>query len=160
MDSLTISIAALVVSVVVALWNAYRYVRWERPVIRVKGSQWTDLRDPRGPRAGFETEIVNTGDHSTQIVRVYWEVDHEALGLRPHEARHGGGVYESLFENEEDSRIPAVPFALARHDRRGWTFTMPMHIGDGAYVRARPVVEYGSRRGISRAKGRWAQWTG
>jgi hypothetical protein len=150
---------ALVVSLLTASWTAWRAWRWDRPVISVAGKQWIGGRGTsRGNDiAGFSIEVINTGNQATQIVCVYWQIDRgNGMDIR-FAASHGGGGIDSLFEAPEWAKTPQLPFTLERYERRAWDFEMSL---DGvkeqeSILRARPVVEFTSRKKTEFARGKW-----
>ncbi|MCU1416112.1 MAG: hypothetical protein JWP32_286 [Schumannella sp.] len=128
-------------------------------MVSVSGEQWTGERSTAPGRriAGFSIEVVNTGNQATQIVSAYWQID-RGDGVDIHfTASHGGGGIDSLFGAPDHANAPILPFSLERYDRRAWDFEMSL---DGirdpeTIVRARPVVQFTSRKKIELAYGPW-----
>jgi hypothetical protein len=150
---------AFVVSLLTAGWTAWRAWRWDRPVITVAGKQWIGERSTaRGNTiAGFSIEVINTGNQATQIVSAYWQIDRgNDMEIR-FSASHGGGGIDSLFEAPEWAKAPKPPFTIERYERREWDFEMSL---DGIkeqenILRARPVVQFTSRKKTEFACGKW-----
>lgn len=150
----------LVVSIATAGWTAYRVFRWDKPVVSVTGTQWIggSSSAPKAQHAGFSIEIYNTGNQATQVLSAAWQID-RGNGLIIHfKAVHGGGGIASLFKTPESAPpAPDLPFTLGRYEHREWEFQMPL---DGiaepeGIVRARPMVEYTSRKMRQVAYGAW-----
>ena len=150
---------ALVVSLLTAGWTALRAWRWDRPVVSISGEQWIGERStvPGRRIAGFSLEVVNTGNQTTQIITAYWQID-RGNGVDIHlTASHGGGGIDSLFNAPDHANAPALPFELERYGRCSWDFEMSL---DGvqkqeAIIRARPVVQFTSRKKTEFAYGAW-----
>lgn len=128
-------------------------------MVSVAGEQWIGERStvPGRRIAGFSIEVVNTGNQATQIISAYWQID-RGDGLNVHfTASHGGGGADSLFNAPEHAKEPVLPFSLERYGRCAWDFEMSL---DGVLeperiLRARPVVQFTSRKKTELAYGPW-----
>lgn len=153
-----VSTIALALSLASAAAAAYLYLRWNRPVLVVTGTQWiTAAQHPSQSRAGFSIEITNVGNQSTQVLDAYWEVDRgDGLDFR-FNAKHGGGGIESLFKSDQQRSDPTYPFTLSRNEQRAWEFSLELapFQDQASMVRCRPVVEYVSRKHSTIARGAW-----
>ncbi|WP_146073357.1 hypothetical protein [Cryobacterium sp. N22] len=150
---------ALLVSLATAGWTAWRAWRWDRPVIEVTGEQWLGQRStaPGQHIAGFSMEVVNTGNISTQVIAAFWQIDRgDGIDVR-FTASHGGGGFESFFTPPDHASAPELPFPLDRYHRRAWDFEMSLEgIREQETIRrARPGVQYTSRRKTEYAYGDW-----
>ena len=150
---------ALVVSLLTASWTIWRAWRWERPVISVTGEQWNGERSaaPGIRIAGFSIAVVNTGNQATQIIAAYWEIDRGNGADIRFAASHGGGGIESLFSAPGHANAPTLPFTLERYERRAWDFEMSLQgiREQEDIIRARPVVQFTSRKRTEYAHGAW-----
>lgn len=151
---------ALLVSLGTAAWTGYRALRWDRPVVSVSGMQWIggSSHAPGAERAGFSLVVFNTGNQTTQIIDAAWQIDRgNGVDIRL-KAVHGGGGPESLFQAPGDaSTAPSLPFTLGRYDRSAWEFDMLLTwlAEPEGIIRARPMVEYTSRKKSQLAYGPW-----
>lgn len=153
---------ALVVSLATAAWTAYRAIRWSRPVISVSGVQSINGHSQAPDRkfVGFSIEIANTGDHATQIIKAYWQIDVGDAGehrLMASDAvkRIEGSKWALVLQS--DKPAPPFPFTIERYESREWEWEIPwenLRRYDNAR-RARPVVEYMTRKKRTRAYGPW-----
>lgn len=113
---------------------------------------------PDNTVAGFSLEVINTGNQATQIHSAFWQIDRGNGADIRFTASHGGGGVESLFEPPEwAKKTPELPFTLERYERREWNFEMNF---DGitkpeGILRARPVVQFTSKKKTELARGRW-----
>ncbi|WP_123943331.1 MULTISPECIES: hypothetical protein [unclassified Frondihabitans] len=150
---------ALAASLAVAALSEWRNRRWERPVMLVSGKNWMSVRGTvRGGRvAGFSLEVVNIGNHDTQVVNAYWEIDRGDREPERYAAVHGGGGVESLFEPPDYAEDPDMPFNLGRYERSGWNFEVSLQdMRDvDQILRARPAVTFISRKSTESAYGAW-----
>lgn len=153
-----VSTIALMLSLASAAAAAYLYLRWNKPVLVVTGTQWITPAHHRSQRrAGFSIEITNVGNQATQILDAYWLIDRgNDLEIR-FKAAHGGGGIESLFVSDQQRDDPTYPFTLSRNEQRAWEFSLdPSHLSEPSnIVRCRPVVEYISRKHRTLAYGAW-----
>lgn len=143
-----------------ALFVALRTWRWDRPVITVDGAQWPGGLGTAEPhKTSFSVDVANRGNHATQILSAFWQVERENLPVQTIPAYHGGGGIESLFAAPSASKEPGFPFILDRNQRRTWDFEMSLDgIGDhGAITRMRPAAEFISRKDRRVVYGSWQQ---
>lgn len=111
---------ALVVSLATAAWTTYRALRWSRPVISVGGVQSINghSQAPERKFVGFSIEIANTGDHATQIIKAYWQIDvgdggeHRLMASAA--VKHMEGSKWSLVL-QSDKPAPPFPFTIERY---------------------------------------------
>lgn len=157
MDTLyanVVATIALVVSLGTAGWTIYRAVRWGRPVISVAGSSWVQgsSEQPSERKAGFSIEVTNTGDHATEIVGAYWELE-----LGDNREYRVTGVKGNEPSPDDPHPMPRFPVQLDRFQQRRWEFAIPIRGSSRMFEeaeRTRAVVEYVSRgsRGTSRGE--------
>ena len=150
---------ALVVSLLTAGWTALRAWRWDRPVVSISGEQWVGERStvPGRRIAGFSLEVVNTGNQTTQMIAAHWQIDSgDGVDVR-FTASHGGGGINSLFAAPDHANGPDLPFTLERYGRCAWDFEISLDgIQNQALItRARPVVQFTSRKKTEFAYGAW-----
>ncbi|WP_146066060.1 hypothetical protein [Cryobacterium sp. Y82] len=150
---------ALVVSLLTAGWTALRAWRWDRPRVSISGEQWIGERStvPGRRIAGFSLEVVNTGNQSTQMIAAYWQIDRgNGVDIR-FTASHGGGGVDSLFDAPDHANAPNLPFTLDRYGRCAWDFEISLDgVQNQALItRARPVVQFTSRKKTEFAYGAW-----
>jgi hypothetical protein len=146
---------ALAVSLLTAGWTTLNAWRWNRPVVSVSGGQWIGERIATPSRlfAGFSLEVVNIGNHPTQIIAASWQIDRGTSAETHFYASH-----ESDYLDKPDlAKAPILPFTLERYGRRAWDFDIGL---DGireheAIIRARPVVQFTSRKKTQFAYGAW-----
>jgi hypothetical protein len=128
-------------------------------VVEVGGEQWIGQRSTAPGRsiAGFSIEVVNTGNVSTQVIAAFWQIDRGDGVVDRFKASHGGGGIDSLFTSPDDAASPGLPFVLDRYHRRAWDFEMSLTgIRDQhAIRRARPAIQFTSRRKTEFAYGDW-----
>lgn len=128
-------------------------------MVSVSGEQWIGERSTTPGRrlAGFSVEVVNTGNQNTQIIAAYWQIDRDDGAMIRFTASHGGGGIESLFEAPDYAAAPALPFTLSRYERRVWEFEMGLAgiKEQEGIVRARPVIQFTSRKKTEFAYGSW-----
>ncbi|GAB2837484.1 hypothetical protein ACFQ0P_13895 [Microbacterium insulae] len=111
---------ALVVSLATAAWTAYRAIRWSRPVISVGGDQSINRhsQSPDQKFVGFTIEIANTGDHATQIIKAYWQIDVgdgvEHRLVASDAVQHVEGSKWALVL-QSATPAPSFPFAIERY---------------------------------------------
>lgn len=143
-----------------ALFVAWRTWRWDRPIVTVSGRQWLGgLGTAERDKTSFSVEVANRGNHATQIVYAFWQVERRNSPIQTIPASHGGGGIQSLFQAPSASREPAFPFILDRNQREAWDFEMSL---DGlrdreAITRMRPAVELLSRKDHHVVYGTWQQ---
>lgn len=143
-----------------ALFVALRTWRWDRPVITVDGAHWPGGLGTAEPhKISFRVDVSNRGNHATQILSAFWQVERENFPVRTIPASHGGGGVESMFTAPSASKEPEFPFILDRNQRRTWDFEMSIDgiRGRGAITRLRPAVEFMSRRDRRVVYGSWQQ---
>lgn len=141
-----------------ALSAAWRTWRWDRPVITVYGTQWLGgLGAAAGDRSSFSVEISNTGNHATQILSAFWQIERRNSAVQTIPASYGGNGIESLFASPTASKEPEFPITLDRNQKEAWDFEMSL---DGlrdyeAITRIRPAAEYISRKHRHVVYGTW-----
>lgn len=141
-----------------ALAVAWRTWRWDRAVIVVSGTQWPGgLGTAERDKTSFSIEIFNTGNHATQILSAFWQIERKNSAALVVPATHGGGGIESLFEAPSSSQEPDLPFVLDRNLQRTWDFEMSL---DGlgnleSITRMRPAVTFISRKRHRVVHGPW-----
>ena len=143
-----------------AFFVALRTWRWDRPVVTVNGAQWLGgLGTAEPDKTSFSVEISNRGNHATQILSAFWQVERDNFLVQVIPASHGGGGVESLFSAPSASQEPEFPFVLDRNQRRAWDFEMSLTgLRDrGAITRMRPAAEFMSRGDRRHAYGSWQQ---
>jgi hypothetical protein len=143
-----------------ALSVACRTWRWDRPVVTVNGAQWPGgLGTAKSDKTSFSVEVANRGNHATQILSAFWQVERKNSPVQTIPASHGGGGVESLFQAPSASKEPGFPFILDRNQRRSWDFEMSLcGLRDReAITRMRPAVEFMSRRDRRVVYGTWQQ---
>lgn len=141
-----------------ALLVAWRTWRWDRAVITVNGKQWLGgLGTAERDRSSFSVEISNTGNHATQILSAFWQIERKNSPVQTIPASYGGGGTESLFESMRASKEPAFPLTLDRNQREAWDFEMSLAglRNHEAIVRMRPAVEFISRKRRRVVYGTW-----
>lgn len=145
-----IAVAALVLSVATALFTWYRTARWDRPVIAVTGRNWIAY-DPHNDTfrdAAFGINVVNTGNHATQVTYAGWELD-TGTYLFATPGNESGGRMSGL--------VPERPFTLDRNQTKEWTLKVPITLmpdRDRAQ-RVRAVVDYVARGKNTTVVGVW-----
>ncbi len=143
-----------------ALFVAWRTWRWDRPVIKVHGKQWLGgLGTTQPDKTSFSVKVANRGNHATQILSAFWQVERRNARVQTIPASHGGGGIESLFQAPSSSKEPVFPFNLDRHQQQAWDFEMSL---DGlrdreTITRMRPGVEFMSRKDHHAVYGTWQQ---
>lgn len=143
-----------------ALFVALRTWRWDQPVITVHGTQGMGgLGTAERDKALFSVAISNTGNHATQILSAFWQIERRNSSVQTIPASHGGGGIESLFEPPSASREPEFPFTLDRNQQRAWDFEINL---DGlsdhkTIIRMRPSVEFISRKHRRIIYGAWQE---
>jgi hypothetical protein len=143
-----------------ALFVAWRTWRWDRPVITVEGTHWMGgLGTAECDKASFTVKISNTGNHATQILSAFWQIERTNSSVQTIPASHGGGGIESLFEPPSASKEPEFPFTLDRNQQEAWDFEMSL---DGlrdheVITRMRPAVEFISRKHRHVVYGTWQE---
>lgn len=141
-----------------ALFVAWRTWRWDRPVILISGSQWLGGLGTAGrERTSFSVEVVNTGNHATEILSAFWQVERRNAQTEKIPASHGGNGIESLFQAASGSKEPKFPFTLDRNQRKAWDFDMSL---DGlrdreSITRIRPAATFMSRKNQHVVYGTW-----
>lgn len=149
---------ALIVSLATAVWTTYRAIRWARPVVGVSGEQWVGGSSTTWPakEASFSIAITNVGDQATNILNAYWEIDRgDGMDFRFSSGREGiAGLFHR--DGEEESR-ERFPFTLDRYGHKEWEFIIQLDgmRGPENMVRARPVVEFTSRKRREVLHGEW-----
>ena len=143
-----------------ALSVAWRTWRWDRAVVTIDGTQWLGgIGTAERDKTSFSVEVLNRGNHSTQILSAFWQVDRSNSPAETIPASHGGGGIESLFQAPPGSNEPTFPFILDRNHRRAWDFEMSLDdLRDReAITRLRPAVEFTSRKDRHVVYGTWRE---
>lgn len=141
-----------------ALFVAWRTWRWDRAVITVSGTQWLGgLGTAELDKTSFSIEVSNTGNHATQILSAFWQIEGGDSSVLTIPASHGGGGIESLFEPPSSSQEPDLPFVLDRNQQKSWDFEMSLEgLGDYEVItRMRPAVKFISRKRDHLVYGPW-----
>lgn len=149
-----VSTAAFLLAFLIALQTW----RWDRVVVSVEGSQWLGgVGTAATDRISFCTEIVSKGNHTTQIIDAFWQVERGELPPLTIPALHGGGGIESLFQKPNTPEDPVFPLSLERNHRLTWDFEMPLNDlrEPQTVTRMRPAVTVMSRRRKRVVYGPW-----
>lgn len=152
---------AIVISLGGVGFTAYRTIRWEKPIVTVSGGQWMygDGKNPAESRAGFSIDIFNAGNEETQVLDAYWDLDRGDEFKFYVRASARGGINAIIDYGDSEFRKPApkLPFKLGKYEHSSWEFDIPLRgiLNLERIHRARPVVEYTSRKNRQFAYGDW-----
>jgi hypothetical protein len=80
-----------------ALSVACRTWRWDRPVVTVNGAQWPGGLGTAEPgKTSFSVEVANRGNHATQILSAFWQVERKNSPVQTQSLPLMGEVASSL----------------------------------------------------------------